>query len=498
MGANGGGDEDDRRASNAKASVSSKDAGSVPVLPWMRLPVAFDAGSGVGLEAVSGMDPRLTAALRDQGIEELFPVQATVWRETAGGACDRHDICIAAPTGSGKTLAYALPLVSALAARPARALRGLVVLPTRDLAGQVFGVLAPLCAALGLGLGLAAGRAGGAAEAAMLASCAPDVLVATPGRLAGHVGATPGFGLGALRFLVVDECDRLLRQSYQGWLAATLGTGAARRVVKVVASATLTKDPAKLLKLGLHAPRFLAMATEAQRYSLPPSLKEFRHVVSAERKPEALAALLRALGPDAPTIVFTSSLETTARLQRLLAALGEGVTRGRSVEYSGALGPDRRRLALEAFCARRARILVCSDALTRGMDVAGVAAVVNYDAPVYAKTYVHRAGRTARAGAPGAVYTLLRREEVRHFRAMLRKAEGSRVADLALDRLALAEVAPAVEAALRRLQAGEDVAPDGREAGHAAACAKAARPQKRRRFATLPTLVPTPQGIAVA
>lgn len=195
-------------------------------------------------------------------------------------------------------------------------------------------------------------------------------------------------------------------------------------------------------------------ATEAQRYSLPPSLKEFRHVVSAERKPEALAALLRALGPDAPTIVFTSSLETTARLQRLLAALGEGVTRGHSVEYSGALGPDRRRLALEAFSARRARILVCSDALTRGMDVAGVAAVVNYDAPVYAKTYVHRAGRTARAGAPGAVYTLLRREEVRHFRAMLRKAEGSRVADLALDRLALAEVAPAVEAALRRLQAG--------------------------------------------
>lgn len=66
MGANGGGDEDDRRASNAKASVSSKDAGSVPVLPWMRLPVAFDAGSGVGLEAVSGMDPRLTAALRGE------------------------------------------------------------------------------------------------------------------------------------------------------------------------------------------------------------------------------------------------------------------------------------------------------------------------------------------------------------------------------------------------------------------------------------------------
>lgn len=273
----------------------------------------------------------------------LFPVQAVVWHETAGGASPAHDVCICAPTGSGKTLSYALPVLAALAGRAAPALRALCVLPTRDLASQVFAVLAGLCPALGLTAALAAGRASLAAEADLLAggnvgewkeeqvewggglackcgavccrravlpchACtarcptathpptpSADILVATPGRLIAHLEGTPGFSLASLRFLVVDETDRLLRQAYQGWLpkimaalersgaaAAGLAAGSplqqhgdeqqqqqqqagchgqqARRVVKFVVSATLTRDPSKIARLGLHCPRYIAMS----------------------------------------------------------------------------------------------------------------------------------------------------------------------------------------------------------------------------------------------
>lgn len=238
------------------------------------------------------------------------------------------------------------------------------------------------------------------------------------------------------------------------------------------------------------------------RHKLPGSLREFKLVVPAEHKPLALAALLRQLGSQ-PTIVFTSSVEATHRLHLMLAAC-EGLP-GRPVEFSSLLRPEERRASLEAFTAGEAQVqgravvsvpvqgwqqerdagwgtsccpagltawlpvligptparppllalpqvLVCSDAMTRGMDVAGVAVVINYDTPVYVKTYVHRAGRTARAGATGSVYTLLRHEDVRHFKDMLRKADNTYVRDVRLERGQLEEVRPVVEAALEAMQ----------------------------------------------
>lgn len=186
-----------------------------PVLPWMRVPIAIEASEGTLLEEVQGLDPRLRLALEGgpgtvpssgwvwlmiaapgsaclastssllcpptsvlqiaryplagTGVEVLFPVQTVVWRETAGGYSTAHDVCVCAPTGSGKTLSYALPVLQALAGRRAPALRALVVLPTRDLAAQVFAVLCPLCPALGLTAALACGKAPLHAEAELLA-----------------------------------------------------------------------------------------------------------------------------------------------------------------------------------------------------------------------------------------------------------------------------------------------------------------------------------------
>ncbi|KAK9821304.1 hypothetical protein WJX81_005661 [Elliptochloris bilobata] len=398
-----------------------------PVLPWMRLPVNIEPGAGMPLESVKGLDARLLASLHACGYTELFPVQAAAWRETAGGRSAAHDLCICAPTGSGKTLAYALPIVAALAGRLVPRLRALVVLPTRDLAAQ--GTV--------------------------------DILVATPGRLMAHLRGTPGIGLEHLRFLVVDEMDRLLRQSYQNWLphvveattrpqaasadpitACSSGRG---RVVKVVASATLTRDPAKIERLALHCPRYLALTAADHRYALPRELHEYKVVCAGADKPLVALVLLQALAAER-VIVFTASIESTQRLGRLLQAL-PGVAPP-AAAFSSAEGPAARAAALSAFQSGAARVLVASDALTRGMDVAGVGAVINYDAPTFAKTYVHRAGRTARAGQHGRVFTLLRPEDVRHFKGLLRKVDNAYVKDYKLPSAALTSLRPQVDAAL--------------------------------------------------
>ena len=213
-------------------------------LAWMRSGV----GTAVSDEPVDfasllpPLDSRLEAVLRRDGVNHLFPVQTAVWEALAGGAASAHDVCVCAPTGSGKTLAYALPVVAALSNRVVCRLRALIVLPTHDLAQQVGGVFAPLCAATGLSLAICSGKGALRPEQALLMDARDceskvDVLVATPGRhaslqlhhirppcsclavarLVAHLQSTPGFTLSHLRLLVVDEADRLLRQAYQAW-----------------------------------------------------------------------------------------------------------------------------------------------------------------------------------------------------------------------------------------------------------------------------------------
>eukprot|EP00850_Spirogloea_muscicola_P011401 SM000070S21367 [mRNA] locus=s70:635755:638960:- [translate_table: standard] len=477
----------------------------------MRAPVEVDAAAAATpLGAVPGLDTRLAAALRASGVEGLFPVQAATWHEMgsaamAGQAMAARDLCVCAPTGSGKTLAYALPVLQALSARVVRRLRALVVLPTRDLAVQVKAVFDPLAAAVDLAVGLAIGQTSLGAEGAQLVeapspldggalllplglcsradmdaagAAAPgsrvDILVATPGRLVDHLTETPGFTLEHLLYLVVDETDRLLRQSYQEWLPRVLAAagdsqlhqdwpprslsslgvirtvrrwclergqrgGRRPRLTKLVLSATLTQDPAKFARLDLHKPLYITASAAERRYKLPSQLREFKLVCRAGEKPLCLLALLHHL-PLATTIVFTASVEATHRLFVLLQSF-EGLP-VRVVEYSSLQHQRARSASLGDFKSGRAHVLVASDAMTRGMDVDDVAHVVSYDAPVYAKTYVHRVGRTARAGKPGTAYTILRKEEVKHFKSLLRKVDNNFCRDYKLPSTAMEELQP--------------------------------------------------------
>ncbi|XP_024958779.1 DEAD-box ATP-dependent RNA helicase 1 [Cynara cardunculus var. scolymus] len=447
----------------------------VAVLPWMRSPVDVGSFKKCPLTQLPFLHPRLEAALCSSGIVSLFPVQVAVWQETVGPGSFERDLCVNSPTGSGKTLAYALPIVQSLSNRAVKCLRALVVLPTRDLALQVRDVFATIAPAVGLSVGLAVGQSSIADEISMLIErpkleagicydpehhstelqSAIDILVATPGRLMDHINNTKGFTLEHLRFLVVDETDRLLRESYQSWLPTVLQftsssvdglfayannpvpsifgslrtirrLGVERgfkskpypRLVKMVLSATLTQDPSKLAQLDLHHPLFLT--TGQIRYQLPEHLESFKLICEPKLKPLYLVALLQSLQGE-KCIVFTSSVESTHRLCTLLKFFGDlGI---KIKEYSGHQHQTVRSKTLRAFREGGIQVVVSSDAMTRGMDVEGVRNVINYDKPPYIKTYIHRAGRTARAGNSGRCFTLLHEDEIKGFKKLLKKAD---------------------------------------------------------------------------
>ncbi|XP_055822942.1 DEAD-box ATP-dependent RNA helicase 1 isoform X2 [Solanum dulcamara] len=454
-----------------------KEKKNIPVLPWMRNPIDITTFDQCSLELLPYINPRLVAVLKNMSITSLFPVQLAVWQETIGPGSFERDLCINSPTGSGKTLAYALPIVQMLSTRSVKCLRALVVLPTRDLALQVKEVFSALAPAVGLSVGLAVGQSSISDEISELIKkpnveygicydpeefsyelqSAVDILVATPGRLMDHINNTDGFTLEHLSYLVVDETDRLLREAYQSWLPTVIqltsssvdgnfpsaadllpctygslktirrvGTErgfkgkAYPRLAKMVLSATLTQDPSKLAQLDLHHP--LLMTTGERRYKLPEELKSFKVLCQSKLKPLYLVSLLQSLQGE-KSIVFTSSVESTHRLCTLLKFFDNLQIEFK--EYSRLQRQSVRSKTLRAFRSGQVQVLISSDAMTRGMDVEGVRNVINYDMPAYIKTFIHRAGRTARAGLSGCCFTLMHKDEVKRFKKMLQKADCS-------------------------------------------------------------------------
>eukprot|EP00204_Picochlorum_oklahomense_P000618 CAMPEP_0118808072 /NCGR_PEP_ID=MMETSP1161-20130426/35798_1 /TAXON_ID=249345 /ORGANISM="Picochlorum oklahomensis, Strain CCMP2329" /LENGTH=490 /DNA_ID=CAMNT_0006737459 /DNA_START=1594 /DNA_END=3066 /DNA_ORIENTATION=- len=468
---------------------------SAPVLPWMKKPIAVEEHALHPVSGMRGLDDRIRSFLCDRmNINDLFSIQMAVWELMCGGESRLHDVCFSAPTGSGKTLAYALPIVNALAVAPG-ALRSscfgmqcLIVVPTRGLATQVYSVLHPLASAVGLETLGVCGSMTVAEEASLLAERRHDICIFTPGRLVSHLESTVGFSESLKRnvsFLVIDEADRLLRQRYNDWLPKVLDCIDGGSLVKYVVSATLTRDPTKLDVLRLVAPRCVTHVQEEFKYKLPSTLEESKVVVAEQDKAAALCTLLASngLGHDTKKcIVFVSSVDATSTLAMLLMEIEkEHSVMGNVVEYSAASLSRDRRKALESFKTGASRILVCSDAMTRGMDIDGIDTVINYDAPVYAKTYVHRAGRTARAGRSGKVITLLKREEVRHFKDMLRKADNNYVKDAKIDSEFFVHKARAwVTDALDRMRAIGDT-PTGQHDDDALDISQATETKKRKR-----------------
>ncbi|KAL1880383.1 ATP-dependent RNA helicase dbp6 [Paecilomyces lecythidis] len=555
-----------------------------------------------------GIDSRLLRTLNDNGYREAFSVQSTVIPLLLPGARNHPgDLCISAATGSGKTLAYVLPLVTALEPTPAPRLRGLIVVPTRELVRQAREA-AELCAT---GTGLRIGTALGSAalkdeqrtlmridsiyspqafksqqearltgndwaqfnlqdyisEADELQESLPgyiqkqepnvDILICTPGRLVDHIRFTKGFSLRHVQWLVIDEADRLLNESFQEWVDVVMGALDAKEAPsaeepadrllsdlglpfqrrtprKVVLSATMTTDVSKLNSLRLVKPKLVIIGKEAAEgdmdsganadasFTLPPTLKEYSMSVgdgsekplyllqlllshikvdyqkSSPKKPAASSDSSSSSDSDSDSedssseddtssesdssssdesdtdsefdtdsesdsesnsdtdtessssdesssddsdsepdtdagrpsrtnvLIFTKSSESATRLTRLLSLLQPSLApRIGTIVKSNKSSASRK--TLSAYNKGKISVIVATDRASRGLDLRSLTHVVNYDVPSSVTTYVHRVGRTARAGNEGSAWTLVAHREGRWFSTEIVKGSEGKI-----------------------------------------------------------------------
>lgn len=539
---------------------------------WMATPLQVPSSSTADFKDLQ-LDKHLISNLRSKGLDKAFAVQAAVMPLlTEGTSRHKGDLCVSAVTGSGKTLAYVLPLIQALKNLVGTKLRGLIVVPTRELVAQARQVCEMCAAGTTVRIATALGSRALKDEQALLVEqrmvydpeqyqkererridwttfgledilAQPeedppanyvkqflwkvDVLITTPGRLVEHLRSTPGFNLDDVQWVVIDEADRLLNESFQEWtevVRPALQSDAAtrsrdeilrelrlevpeRHVQKVILSATMTQDISKLNSLDLWNPKLVIVgdlpkhqpantngaAVEDKKpvpdangtFNLPPTLAEF--AVSAgdgSEKPLYLLELLNthiikpseprnvlqagscglassktdSSGPNGvslesdstsssgssdaddsdnpsdvsnsnssssgspppnthPTqtvLIFTRSTEAATRLSRLLGLLSPSLT-SRIGTITKSTNSSSSRKTLSQFRQGRITLLVATDRASRGLDLPGLAHVVSYDVPTSVTTYIHRVGRTARAGKEGKAWTLVGHREARWF-----------------------------------------------------------------------------------
>ncbi|CAL8315078.1 unnamed protein product [Merluccius merluccius] len=478
------------------------------VLPhWLAQPdvIQRDIRSNlVDISQVQDISSGLLKKLRDNGVHSFFPVQAEVVPAVlqcvqqgvlvGRGGYRPRDICVSAPTGSGKTLAFVVPVVQALSKRVVCEVRALVVLPTKELAQQVGKVFAVYAEGTGLKVVMAAGQKSFAAEQASLAEqrgrtwkCLADIVVATPGRLVDHINMTPGFRLELLRFLVIDEADRMIDSMHHSWLGQVTkavfkaGSGSEGSSVfkrsepthitaaslsppqmplqKLLFSATLTMNPEKLQQLGLHQPRLFSSthsgpapsaghaSTQTQeRFHFPEGLTEYYVPCTLSKKPLLILHYVLHM-KFCPLLCFTNSRQAAHRLYLLVKLFG-GVE---AAEFSSRLSSAERKHTLKNFQQGNIQLLICTDAAARGIDIEGIKCVVNYDAPQYLRTYIHRIGRTARAGKAGVAFTFLLDVQRANFLKMVKEAGSAGIQKHAVKHQLLKNMAARYELTLQEL-----------------------------------------------
>ena len=407
---------------------------------------AEEATAGAGARpsfSELGLPPQLVAALAERNITAAFPIQARTLADALAG----RDVLGRGETGSGKTLAFGLPLLARLStsgkSRPG-APRALVLVPTRELAQQVHDVLAPLARSLGLYTVAVYGGSPYERQVRALRR-GVDVVVATPGRLLDLVERRAA-SLEEVGVAVVDEADHMADLGFLPAVTEILDQTPAEGQ-RMLFSATLDRGVDAIVRRYLTDPATHNVAPEAA----PVAASDHRFFTVARRDKAAVLAEIAAR--PGRTLVF---VRTKAGADELVVELRRaGVEAG---AIHGDLPQGARRRALEAFASGRVRVLVATDVAARGIHVDDVDLVVHFDLPDDHKSYLHRSGRTARAGASGTVVSLVQPEQRRRSSHLQQRAgvRGSTVA-----------VSPG-HAAVRELATSGTpivVAPDPRPAG---------------------------------
>lgn len=335
-----------------------------------------------------GLREELCEACATLGYKVPTPIQEQAIPISLQG----RDVIGLAETGSGKTAAFGLPILQALMEKP-QTLFALVLSPTRELAVQISqniealgSIIAVRCATIVGGMDLVA--------QSIALSKKPHIVVATPGRLLDHLETTKGFSLRTLKYLVMDEADRLLDLDFGPVLDKILKVLPREGRRTYLFSATMSSKVESLQRASLQNPVRVSISTSS--HQTVASLLQSFILIPHKDKDLYLIHILSVLLSGLTVIVFTRTVYETQRLSYLLRALDLS-----AIPIHGQLSQSARLGALGKFRSKHRNILVATDVAARGLDIPSVDVVINYDLPDDSKTYVHRVGRTARAGKSG-------------------------------------------------------------------------------------------------
>lgn len=355
-----------------------------------------------------GVPAALVAALAATGIAEPFPIQTATLPDSLAG----RDLLGRGKTGSGKTLAFAIPLVTRLAATPQRprpgSPRALVLVPTRELANQVAAVIAPLAASARLRHTVIYGGVGFGNQTSALRS-GVDIIIACPGRLEdliqqGHCR------LEKVEITVLDEADHMADMGFLPGVKRLLDRTPADGQ-RLLFSATLDKDVKVLIDRYMHDP-----VTHALDPADSP-VEEMTHHLVETPFPEKLAVVTRLAAGHDRSLLFTRTKHGAKKLVKQLGQSGIA-----AVELHGNLSQNARERNLADFAAGKVKVLVATDIAARGIHVDDIRLVIHVDPPAEHKAFLHRSGRTARAGAEGLVVTVMTPEQRKDVNSMTRAA----------------------------------------------------------------------------
>jgi superfamily II DNA/RNA helicase len=353
-----------------------------------------------------GLAPAVVAALAERGVSSPIPIQSA----TVPAALQGRDVSASAPTGSGKTLAFALPLLASLgrsqsSGRP----RALVLAPTRELAEQIGREMKPLAALHRHRVITVYGGTSISGQRRALER-GVDVVVGCPGRLLDLIDRRM-LDLSGVTFAVIDEADRMCDMGFLPAVRKLLDMTAASRQM-LLFSATLDGDVGAIVRNYQHDPLRVDVGHDDGRAS------QADHRFDRVERPDRVGRLAEIVRGAGPTIVFCRTRHGVDRLTKVLGKHGIG-----AVAIHGGHAQNRRDRALHDFTRGNANVLVATDVAARGIHVDGVEQVVHFDVAPDTKTYLHRSGRTARAGAAGKVVSFVGGEDVADV-ATLRRALG--------------------------------------------------------------------------
>ncbi|KAH7127502.1 P-loop containing nucleoside triphosphate hydrolase protein [Dactylonectria macrodidyma] len=316
-------------------------------------------------------------------------------------ALQGRDIIGLAETGSGKTAAFALPVLQALLDKP-QPLFGLVLAPTRELATQIGQAFEALGSLISLRCAVIVGGLDMVPQSIALGK-KPHIIVATPGRLVDHLEKTKGFSLRTLKYLIMDEADRLLDMDFGPSIDKILKFIPRERRTYLF-SATLSSKIESLQRASLRDP--VRVSISSNKYQTVSTLLQHYVFIPHTLKDTYLIYLMNE-NAGKSTIIFTRTVWETQRIAILLRTLGFG-----AIPLHGQLSQSNRLGALNKFRAGTRDILVATDVAARGLDIPKVDIVYNLDLPQDSKTYIHRVGRTARAGKSGVAISLVTQYDV--------------------------------------------------------------------------------------